>query len=64
MTRRNFIAVVSLCVFVTLGVIGVSAGLFVTQSEFGQSEIRSAIESRVASSINGKLHTAESAATS
>ncbi len=56
MTRRHFIALVSVCVFVTLGVIVVSAGLFVTQSEYGQSEIRNAIESRVASSLNGKLH--------
>lgn len=56
MTRRNFIALVSLCVFVALGAIVVGVGLFVTQSEYGQSEIRKAIESRVASSINGKLH--------
>ncbi|MEP6617894.1 MAG: translocation/assembly module TamB domain-containing protein [bacterium] len=56
MTRRNFIALVSLCVFVALGAIVVGLGLYVTQSEYGQSEIRKAIESRVASSINGKLH--------
>ena len=56
MTRRNFIALVSLCVFVALGAIVIGVGLYVTKSDYGQSEIRKAIESQVASSINGKIH--------
>ena len=56
MTRRNFIALVSLCVFVALGVVAVGVGLAATRTEVGQRQIRHWIEARVASSINGKLH--------
>ncbi|MES2178429.1 MAG: translocation/assembly module TamB domain-containing protein [Gemmatimonadota bacterium] len=56
MTRRNFIAFISLCVLVTLGLIVVGVGYFATQSEFGQNALRSYAESRVASSISGKVH--------
>ena len=56
MTRRNFIALVSLCVLVALGVIVVGTGLFATRSEYGQAALRRWIESRVASSVKGKLH--------
>ena len=56
MTRRNFIALVSLCVLFALGALVIVSGLIFTQSDYGQAEIRKAIESRVASSINGRLH--------
>lgn len=56
MTRRNFIALVSLCVLVALGAIVVGVAVFATQSEYGQTVMRRAIEARVASSINGTVH--------
>jgi translocation and assembly module TamB len=56
MTRRNFIALVSLCVLVVLGAIVVGVAVFATQSRYGQTALRRAIEARVASSINGKVH--------
>ena len=56
MTRRNFIALVSLCVLVALGVIVVGVALFATRSEYGQTAMRRAIEARVQSSIHGKVH--------
>jgi hypothetical protein len=56
MTRRNFVALVSLCMLVVLGMIGVGVGLFFTQSETGQTTLRRAIERQVASGIKGKLY--------
>ena len=56
MTRRNFIALVSLCVLVSLGAIVIGVALFATQSEYGQSAMRHAIEARVKSSIDGTVH--------
>lgn len=56
MTRRNLIALVSLCVLVALGAIVVGVALFATQSEYGQSAVRDAIQARVKASINGKVH--------
>ena len=56
MTRRNFIALVSLCVLVTLGAIVVGVAVFATQSDYGQTAMRQAVEARVKSSINGKVH--------
>ena len=56
MTRRNFIAVVSLCVLVALGAIVVGVALFASRSEYGQTAMRQAIEARVKSSINGTVH--------
>ena len=56
MTRRNFIALVSLCVLVALGVIVVGVALFATQSDYGQTAMRRTIEARVQSSIHGKVH--------
>ena len=56
MTRRNFIALVSLCVLVTLGVIVLGVGMYATQSARGQDGLRSWVQARVASSINGKVH--------
>ena len=56
MTRRNLIALVSLCVLVAFGAIVVGVALFATQSEYGQSAVRDAIQARVKASINGKVH--------
>ena len=39
MTRRRFIALVSLCVLVMLGLIVLGTGYFVTQSEYGQDQL-------------------------
>ena len=41
MTRRNFIALVSLCVLVMLGAIVVGVGMYATQSARGQDALRS-----------------------
>lgn len=56
MTRRNFIALVSLCVLVMLGAIVVGVGMYATQSARGQDALRDWVQARVASSINGKVH--------
>jgi translocation and assembly module TamB len=56
MTRRRFIALVSLCVLVTLGTIVVGVGLFTTRTETGQAQLRDWIERRVASSMKGSIH--------
>ncbi|HKH92505.1 MAG TPA: hypothetical protein VKA54_11915, partial [Gemmatimonadaceae bacterium] len=56
MTRRRFIAIVSLCVLGMLGIVVLSTGLFVTRSEYGQDWLRRAIESRLASAVKGKVH--------
>ncbi|MDB4890779.1 MAG: hypothetical protein JWL61_2634, partial [Gemmatimonadetes bacterium] len=56
MTRRNFIALVSLCVLAMLGVIVVGVGMYATQSARGQDALRDWVQARVASSINGKVH--------
>jgi translocation and assembly module TamB len=56
MTRRRFIALVSLCVLLTLGLIGICVGLVATRSDSGQAVLRRWIEARVASSIHGKVY--------
>jgi hypothetical protein len=56
MTRRRFIALISLCMLVVLGLIGVVVGLVATRSESGQAELRAWVERGVASSMHGKLH--------
>jgi len=56
MTRRRFIALISLCMLVVLGLTGVGVGLFFTKSETGQAGLRRAIERQVASGIKGKLY--------
>ncbi|MEP6730267.1 MAG: translocation/assembly module TamB domain-containing protein [bacterium] len=56
MTRRNFIALVSLCVLVALGAIALGVGMYATQSARGQDSLRSWVQARIASSINGKVH--------
>src|SRR5215211_2333221 len=56
MTRRRFIAIVSLCVLAMLGFVVLGTGLFVTQTEYGQDWLRGTIESRLASAVKGKVH--------
>ena len=57
MTRRRFIALVSLCVLGMLGLIVLGTGYFVTQSEYGQDQLRAAgCRPRLASSVHGKVH--------
>ena len=56
MTRRRFIALVSLCVLVMLGLIVVGTGYFVTQSSYGQEQLRRWVQTTVATSVHGKVH--------
>lgn len=56
MTRRRFIALVSLCVLVALGAVGLSAGWYLLRSAHGQQLLRRWIEQRVASAIDGRLY--------
>ena len=56
MTRRNFIALVSLCVLVALGAIIVGVAVFATQSDYGQMAMSRAVEARVKASIHGTVH--------
>ncbi len=55
-TRRRFIALVSLCTLVVLGVIVVGVGLVATRTDRGQDALRRWVEARVASSMKGRLH--------
>ena len=56
MTRRRFIAIVSLCVFGMLGVIGVGIGFFATSTETGQEQLRRWVEAQLASAVQGRVH--------
>src|SRR4051812_47518755 len=56
MTRRRFIAIVSLCVLVMLGVIVVGVGLIATRTERGQEALRRWVEGQVASAVKGRVH--------
>ena len=56
MTRRRFVFLISLCMLVVLGLIGVGVGLFFTKSERGQAALRRTIERQVAAGIHGKLY--------
>ena len=56
MTRRRFVALVSLCMLVVLGLIGVGTGLFFTKTDSGQAILRRAIQRQVAAGIKGKLY--------
>jgi translocation and assembly module TamB len=56
MTRRRFIALISLSMLVVLGVIALSVALVATRSERGQAGLRAWVEARVASSMHGTLH--------
>ena len=56
MTRRRFIAIVSLCVLVMLGTIVLGTGLFITRSDYGREWMRSTIEAQLARAVKGKVH--------
>jgi translocation and assembly module TamB len=56
MTRRRFIALVSLCTLVVLGLIGAGVFVFFTRTDAGQAGLRRAIQAQVGSSIHGKLY--------
>ena len=56
MTRRRFIAIVSLCVLGMLGIIGLGIGVIATQTDMGQEQLRSWVEGQLASAIHGKVH--------
>src|SRR4051812_37399537 len=56
MTRRNFIALISLCVVIALGAIVVGVGVFATQSHYGQETMRKWVQARVSSSIHGRAY--------
>src|SRR5688500_15057699 len=56
MTRRRFIAIVSLGVLVILGTIVLGTGLFVTRSEYGREWMRSAVEGQLARAVKGRVH--------
>jgi translocation and assembly module TamB len=56
MSRRRFIALISLCMLVMLGLIGLGVGLVATRSDRGQAALRGWVQARVRSNIHGKLH--------
>ena len=56
MTRRRFIAIVSLGVLLTLGTIVLGTGMFVTQSDYGREWMRSAVEGQLARTVKGRVH--------
>jgi translocation and assembly module TamB len=56
MTRRRFIALISLCMLVVLGLIGLGVGLVATRSDRGQAALRGWVQAQVGSNIHGKLH--------
>jgi translocation and assembly module TamB len=56
MTRRRFIAIVSLCVLATLGVIALGTAVFVTRTGYGREWMRSTVEAQLARSVKGKVH--------
>ena len=56
MSRRRFIALVSLCVLVMLGLIVVGTGYFVSQSSYGQEQLRRWVQTTVATQVHGKVH--------
>ena len=56
MTRRRFIAIVSLCVLAMLGTIVLGTAMFVTHSAYGREWMRSTIEAQLARAVKGKVH--------
>ncbi|HEU4721183.1 MAG TPA: translocation/assembly module TamB domain-containing protein [Gemmatimonadaceae bacterium] len=56
MTRRRFIAIVSLGVLVMLGTIVVGTGLFVTRSDYGREWMRGTVEAQLARAVKGRVH--------
>ncbi|MFL5619985.1 MAG: translocation/assembly module TamB domain-containing protein [Gemmatimonadaceae bacterium] len=56
MTRRRFIAIVSLCVLAMLGIIGLGTALFMTRTDYGREWMRSTVEAQLARAVKGKVH--------
>ena len=56
MSRRRFIAIISLCTLAVLGLIGVTIGLVATRSDRGQAELRRWVEARVGGAMKGRMH--------
>jgi translocation and assembly module TamB len=56
MTRRRFIAIVSLCVLAMLGTVVLGTALFITRTDYGREWMRSAIETQLARAVKGKVH--------
>jgi hypothetical protein len=56
MTRRRFIAIVSLCVLALLGTVVLGTALFVTRTDYGREWMRSTIETQLARAVKGKVH--------
>ncbi|PYP77457.1 MAG: hypothetical protein DMD35_15085 [Gemmatimonadetes bacterium] len=56
MTRRRFIAIVSLCVLVTLGTVAIGTLLFITHTDYGRELVRSTVETQLARAVKGKVH--------
>src|SRR6476661_10422532 len=56
MSRRRFIALVSLCVLVMRWLIVVGTCYFVSQSSYGQEQRRRWVQTTVATQVHGKVH--------
>jgi translocation and assembly module TamB len=56
MTRRRFIAIVSLCVLAMLGTIVLGTAMFVTHTDYGREWMRGTIEAQLARAVKGKVH--------
>ncbi|HKP15724.1 MAG TPA: translocation/assembly module TamB domain-containing protein [Gemmatimonadaceae bacterium] len=56
MSRRRFIAIVSLCVLVLLGTVVLGTGVFITRSDYGRDWLRRTIQAQLAGAVKGKVH--------
>src|SRR5512142_97857 len=56
MKRRRLVALVSTLIVVAMGLVVLATGFFVTQTNYGQEQIRKLIREQLAGSINGKLY--------
>lgn len=56
MKRRRLIALVSTLIVVAMGLVVFATGFFITQTSYGQRQIRRLIREQLAGSINGKLY--------
>ena len=56
MKRRRLVALVSSLIVVAMGLVVLATGFFVTQTNYGQEQIRRLIREQLAGSINGKLY--------
>lgn len=56
MKRRRLVALVSALIVVAMGLVVLATGFFITQTNYGQEQIRKLIREQLAGSINGKLY--------